>query len=123
MNRLPIFALSVAMLLMAGCSMFRSDNYKTTQVKAAQPLEVPPELTSPTMDDRYSIPDPKQSTSFSTYSQRPANTGTPAVAATATAATVLPKFENVKLERYGDQRWVVVRGEPERVWPVVREFW
>jgi outer membrane protein assembly factor BamC len=123
MNRLSIFAVSAVALAMAGCSMFKTDNYKSTQVKAAQPLEVPPELTSPTMDDRYSIPDPKQSTSYSAYSQKPANTGTPAVAAAPAAAAVLPKFENVKLDRYGDQRWLVVQGDPERVWPVVREFW
>jgi len=29
----------------------------------------------------------------------------------------------VKLDRYGDQRWLVVKGEPEKIWPVVREFW
>jgi outer membrane protein assembly factor BamC len=29
----------------------------------------------------------------------------------------------VRLERFGDQRWLVVKGEPEKVWPVVREFW
>jgi outer membrane protein assembly factor BamC len=36
---------------------------------------------------------------------------------------VLPKFDTVKLDRYGDQRWLVVKGEPEKIWPVVREFW
>jgi outer membrane protein assembly factor BamC len=44
-------------------------------------------------------------------------------AAAVAGASVLPRFENVKLERFGDQRWLVVRGEPEKVWPVVREFW
>jgi outer membrane protein assembly factor BamC len=105
-----------------GCSLFRKDDYKASQAKAAQPLEVPPELTSPTMDDRYSIPDPKASTSYSTYSQQPAVTGAP-VPAAAAAASVLPKFDTVKLDRYGDQRWLVVKGEPEKIWPVVREFW
>jgi outer membrane protein assembly factor BamC len=71
------------------------------------------------MDDRYSIPDPRAQTSYSAYSQR-----TPATAGAGPAATaVLPKLEGVKLERHGDQRWLVVKGEPQRVWPVVREFW
>src|SRR6478752_9520257 len=104
MNRHQILALSAAALVAAGCSMFKTDNYKSTQAKAAQPLEVPPELTSPTMDDRYSIPDPKASTSYSTYSQQPAVTGAP-VPAAAAAPPVLPKFDTVKLDRYGDQRW------------------
>jgi outer membrane protein assembly factor BamC len=36
---------------------------------------------------------------------------------------VLPKFDGVRLERYNDQRWLIVKGDPEKVWPVVREFW
>jgi outer membrane protein assembly factor BamC len=122
MNRNSLIALAAVLLVATGCSLFRKDDYKASQAKAAQPLEVPPELTSPTMDDRYSIPDPKASTSYSTYSQQPAVTGAPAPAAAA-AATVLPKFDTVKLDRYGDQRWLVVKGEPEKIWPVVREFW
>ncbi len=121
MNRNSLIALAAVLLVATGCSLFRKDDYKASQAKAAQPLEVPPELTSPTMDDRYSIPDPKASTSYSTYSQQPAVTGAPVPAAA--AASVLPKFDTVKLDRYGDQRWLVVKGEPEKIWPVVREFW
>ena len=108
-------------LVAAGCSLFRDKNadYKGAQARAAQPLEVPPELTAPTMDDRYSIPDPRAQTSYSTYSQK--NPG--ASPAAAAAPTVLPKFNDVRLERYGDQRWLIVKGDPEKVWPVVREFW
>jgi outer membrane protein assembly factor BamC len=123
MNRNSLLALAAVLLVATGCSWFRKDDYKATQAKAAQPLEVPPELTAPTMDDRYSIPDPKASTTYSTYNQRPANTGTPAAAPAAAATPVLPKFEAVKLERYNDQRWLVVSGDPEKIWPVVREFW
>jgi outer membrane protein assembly factor BamC len=122
MNRISLIALAAMLFVATGCSLFRKDDYKASQAKAAQPLEVPPELTSPTMDDRYSIPDPKASTSYSTYSQQPAVTGAP-VPAAAAAASVLPKFDTVKLDRYGDQRWLVVKGEPEKIWPVVREFW
>ena len=119
MNRFPFLAISAALLLAAGCSGFgkKSEEYKGAQARAAQPLEVPPELTAPTMDDRYSIPDPRAQTTYSAYSQKPTPSGAP------TTPTVLPKFEGVKLERAGDQRWLVVKGDPEKVWPVVREFW
>ena len=118
---LRILACCVMVVVAAGCSLFRdkSGDYKGAQARAAQPLEVPPELTAPTMDDRYSIPDPRAQTSYSTYSQK----NPTASPTTPTAATVLPKFESVRLERAGDQRWLVVKGEPEKVWPVVREFW
>ena len=124
MNRSTLLVLPAVLVLASGCSIldiFKSSDYKTTQARANRPLEVPPELTAPTMDDRYSIPDPRAQTTYSAYSQRPATTGTPAAAAATT--TVLPRFDNVKFERFGDQRWLVVKGEPEKVWPVVREFW
>jgi len=36
---------------------------------------------------------------------------------------VLPQVENVRLERLGSERWLVVQEPPDKVWPVVREFW
>ena len=129
MNRFSLPLLAVVLAAATGCSLLdainpfkKDEGYKSAQQRAPQPLEVPPELTSPTMDDRYSIPDPRASTTYSAYSQRPATAGTPAVA-TASGSAVLPRFENIKLERAGDQRWLVVQGDPEKIWPVVREFW
>jgi outer membrane protein assembly factor BamC len=31
--------------------------------------------------------------------------------------------KNARIERAGAQRWLVVQAPPERVWPVVKEFW
>jgi len=119
MNRFQLLAIPAVLALLAGCSGFgnKSEEYKGASARAAQPLEVPPELTAPTMDDRYSIPDPRAQTTYSAYSQKPAGASGPAL------PVVLPKFEGVKLDRFGDQRWLVVKGDPEKVWPVVREFW
>jgi Uncharacterized lipoprotein len=74
MNRLKLLAIPAALVLLAGCSPFgkKSEEYKGAQARAAAPLEVPPELTAPTMDDRYSIPDPRAQTAYSAYSQKPA---------------------------------------------------
>jgi len=112
--------LLVAALAACSGTGSKTTDYKSGQSKTAQPLEVPPELTSPTMDDRYSIPDPRQQTTYSSYSQKVA-TGTASEAPK--MPTVLPKFEGVRIERYNDQRWLIVKGDPEKVWPVVREFW
>jgi outer membrane protein assembly factor BamC len=117
-------ALAAAALALAGCSWFggnKSADYKGAQARPAQPLEVPPELTAPTMDDRYAIPDPRAQTTYSAYSKQPS--AGPALPAGVSANTVLPKVEGARLERYGDQRWLVVKGEPDKVWPVIREFW
>jgi outer membrane protein assembly factor BamC len=118
-----------ASLALAGCSIVdaitgsgKSKEYKGATARANQPLEVPPELSSPTMDDRFALPDPRDQTSYSAYAKQnaPGQAGVPGAAP---STQVLPKVEGVRLERGGDQRWLVVRGDPDRVWPVIREFW
>ena len=36
---------------------------------------------------------------------------------------MLPQPPGVRIERDGDRRWLVVDQPPEKVWPVVRDFW
>jgi outer membrane protein assembly factor BamC len=102
---------------LAGCStsMFDSSvDYKT----AAQlpPLEIPPDLTAPQRDGRFALPEQKSAT-LSGYQQERKEQGQPG------AAGVLPQVEGVRLERLGAERWLVVQDPPDKVWPVVREFW
>src|SRR5258706_9426216 len=125
LRHIPI--LFAVLWLSAGCSIFsifspKTPDYKGAQARAAQPLEVPPELSAPTMDDRYSVPDPRAQTTYSSYAKSTGPAAVPAAAPAGSALTMpaLPKFEGVRLERFGDQRWLVVKGEPEKVWPVVR---
>ena len=82
-------------------------------------LEVPPDLVRPSGDDRYAVPDitPKGQATFSAYNRE--RTATPSAANT----TVLPTQENVRVERSGNQRWLVVKGEPDQIWDVVKDFW
>ena len=77
-----------------------------------RPLEVPPDLTSISTDETYSVPG---GTTYSSYSQGQA-TQQP-------EEKLLPSAEGVRLERAGSQRWLVISAPPEKVWPVVREFW
>lgn len=105
----------------AGCSASgnKSIDYRSSTAKpSTQTLEVPPELTNPTVDDRFAVPDPKAQTTFSTYSrERSQGPAAPS------AAGVLPPVDGARMERGGDQRWLVVKASPDKVWPVVREFW
>ncbi|HKA40751.1 MAG TPA: outer membrane protein assembly factor BamC [Burkholderiales bacterium] len=84
------------------------------------PLEIPPDLTRPGTDDRYVVPDinTKSTATYSEYSRDRA--GKPR---TEVASGVLPPQENVRVEREGNQRWLVVKSRPDQVWPVVKEFW
>jgi outer membrane protein assembly factor BamC len=36
---------------------------------------------------------------------------------------VLPQVDHVRVERSGSERWLVVQEPPEKLWPLVRDFW
>jgi outer membrane protein assembly factor BamC len=82
---------------------------------------VPPDLTQPGRDDRYAVPDvsPKGSATFSAYSGERASQG----AHVTTGQEVLPKVDKMRIERAGSQRWLVVTGAPDKIWPGLKEFW
>jgi outer membrane protein assembly factor BamC len=83
-------------------------------------LEIPPDLTTPARDNRYIVPETgKSSATLSGYQAdraQQAKTGN-------LAAGVLPDVEKMHIERTGNQRWVVVAEPPEKLWPLVRDFW
>ncbi len=110
----PIILASLISLTMTGCESIpfldTTPDYKSAG--RSRPLEVPPDLTSISANDTYNVPG---STTYSSYSQQGE---TPAE-----KEKILPTPENVKLERAGSQRWLVVQAPPEKVWPVIREFW
>jgi len=109
-------------LAIAGCSWDSLFEGKGVEYKSATklpPLEVPPDLTKPGSDNRYAVPDlPTSSTAtYSQYNQE--RTGQVRSA----NAEVLPTSDMVRMERAGSERWLVVKGDPDKLWPVVREFW
>ncbi len=109
-----VLALLATLSLSACDSIPFIDN--TSEYKGAsrgKPLEVPPDLTSATTSDTYTVPG---GTTYSAYSQGQ-NGPQPE------EEKLLSSPEGVKLERAGSQRWLVVQAPPEKVWPVVREFW
>jgi outer membrane protein assembly factor BamC len=109
-------------LLLAGCGSSLLESKRIDYKSAGQvpPLEVPPDLTTPTRDDRYMVPDvsPKGTATYSAYSAERAGQG-----ATSTGQDVLPTPEKMRIERSGSQRWLVVGAPPDKVWPTVKDFW
>jgi len=108
---------------LAACSYLPSiDLSKKVDYKSANklpPLEVPPDLTRPTPDDRYTVPDinPRSTATYSEYSRERAGRKPGAV------SPVLPDQDSARIMRDGSQRWLVVKGEPAQIWPVVKDFW
>ncbi len=116
------FCLVLGAALLAGCSgsLFETKkiDYKSATARTT-PLEVPPDLTTPSRDERYTVPDvsPKGVATYSSYSAERSGVGPAGV------QEVLPQADKMRLERAGSQRWLVVTGDPEKLWPAVREFW
>jgi outer membrane protein assembly factor BamC len=120
--RLSVLAATVVGLsVLAGCGATKGPDYRSQgQNTKIRSLEVPPDLTSPIADDRFLVPDAK-ATTFSQYSRERA--GGSAQPVSSGGSGVLPKFENARIERQGEQRWLIVKGSPDRLWPVIKEFW
>lgn len=123
LGRPVLVVLLGASVVLGGCSVTETLNDATRidyrSAARKPPLDIPPDLVTPRGDDRFAIPDRGGAgTTFSEFSrgqaQRPA-VGTP--------AGVLVQPPGVRIERNGNQRWLVVETTPERVWPVLREFW
>jgi outer membrane protein assembly factor BamC len=89
--------------------------YKSS--KTAPPLEVPPDLSSSTLNDTMVVPSLAQgSATYSAYAN-----GTQV--ALAGVSGVLPRLNGVQVERAGSERWLIVDVPPGVVWPKVRNFW
>lgn len=116
--------LAACVALASGCSGTLSDelgrvgtdrqpSYKSS--RSAPPLEIPPDLSSSAIRDTLAIPGVG-----ATYSQHASGERR---AGTRSATGLLPEVENARIERSGDQRWLVISMTAEEAWPRLRDFW
>lgn len=118
-----LFCLTAGAML-AACGSFEIPSKKIDYKSSGKlpPLEIPPDLTRPSADDRFAVPDintSKGTATASAYNKDRA--GRPQVSSS--SAGVLPEGGDARVERSGTQRWLVVKGEPAQIWPVVKDFW
>jgi outer membrane protein assembly factor BamC len=121
MKRLSLLTLVVVMAAVAGCSSMIPESKKIDYKSAAKAptLEVPPDLTQLTRDDRFAVPDSggKGSATYSAYTAE----RTPETLAK--NSTVLPEIDKVRVERAGSERWLVVNMPADKLWDSVKDFW
>ncbi|MDH4325610.1 MAG: outer membrane protein assembly factor BamC [Betaproteobacteria bacterium] len=116
-------AAAAALALLAACSSTEGllDGASRIEYKSAQklpPLDVPPDLTAPARDDRYQVPDSaRAATTLSGYQAGRTQQARPGT------TSLLPSIDGMRVERAGDQRWLVVNEAPDKLWPVVKSFW
>jgi outer membrane protein assembly factor BamC len=91
------------------------------QSKTLDPLEIPPDLTGSTIDDTLLVPEfsPAGSATLSDY----AGERTTGQVTAAARETVLQQQPDIRVERDGQRRWLVVDEEPSVLWPRIKEFW
>ena len=117
---LALLPLALAFAL-AGCSSIENlmsgdkIDYRTSGNKT-NGLEVPPDLTQLARDTRYG--QQGGSVSASTF-QAPLPAGSVPV-----VQTVAPQaVGDIRIERAGNQRWLVTPLTPEQLWPQLQSFW
>ena len=122
MKRLTVAA-AVAIALVAGGCKTATDllEGKKVDYKSAgslPPLEIPPDLTTPSRDNRYAVPETGRSTAtLSGYQADRSQQARPG------STALLPNVDKMRIERAGTQRWLVVQEPPEKLWPLVKDFW
>ncbi len=107
----------MALSLLAGCAGLKDAmegervDYKSSGAKAPS-LDIPPDLTQLTRETRYVVPGTAVTASGYQLSQPAQNVPTAALA-----------VGDVRIERAGSQRWLVVNRPADNLWSPVRDFW
>ncbi len=108
----PASIATVALALaLSGCestNLTKRIDYKSTTTGPA--LELPPDLTTPRYDDRFSV-----STASGLAAQQ--------AGGKTREAEFLATAPNARVARAGNERWLVVKASPEQAWDVSRRFW
>lgn len=113
MNHTPKLALLGLTLALSACSVLQSDQVDYKSAGKAPSLEVPPDLSQLARDNRYAVPG--GAVTASGFQAGQANRAGAPMAQAAIA--------DVRIERIGNQRWLVVDRPPEKLWDDIKDFW
>ncbi len=107
-------------LSLTHCGIISNKGVDYKKSRTIPTLEVPPDLTSTSIEEELAIPN-ETSSNGATLSEYQAEQIIRPVATQTT--NVLPLSEIVKIKRDGNMRWLEVQASPEQVWSKVRDFW
>lgn len=112
MNNFSRLALISASLTLAGCSVLESGKIDYKSAGKGPSLEVPPDLTQLSRDTRYVVPGAAVTASSFQIGQ-----------VTQSVPTAATSIGDVRIERAGSQRWLVIDRPADKLWDPVRDFW
>jgi outer membrane protein assembly factor BamC len=111
-STLPL-ALCIAALGLGGCSILEGSKVDYKSASRPTKLEVPPDLTQLSKETRYAV----VNGAVSAAGSKPSNAGG------ASAAIAPLALGDIRIERNGNQRWLVVKRPPEALWGSLKDFW
>ena len=113
MNQLSRLALLTVSLTLGACTVLQGDKVDYKSAGKAPALDVPPDLTQLTRDNRYAVP----GTPVTASSFQLGQTTSQAV------PTAVASLGDVRIERSGNQRWLVINRPADQLWEPVKDFW
>ena len=111
----PVWRLALLALVagLGACAVLEGDKIDYKSAGKAPTLEVPPDLSQLSRENRYAVPG--GAVSANAFQAGAANApGIP---------TAVSSIGDVRMERAGTQRWLVVGRSPDQLWEPVRDFW
>ena len=114
MNQISKLTLVGLAVTLSACSMIETEKVNYRSTTKAPSLEVPPDLTQLSKDSRYAIVGGAVSAS-SLNAVKTVTTAAPVIAANT--------MGDIRVERSGNQRWLVVGRTPEKLWAPLKDFW
>ena len=100
-------------LALGACSVLETDRIDYKSAGKAPSLEIPPDLQQLSRENRYNVPGGVVTASG--Y-----QVGTASQSSVPTASATLG---DVRIERAGNQRWLVVNRPADQLWNSVKDFW
>ncbi len=101
-------------IALSACSIMQGDKIDYKSASKGQTLEVPPDLKQLSRDTRYAVPGGVVSANAMQANQADQTPGAQAAAR---------QLGDVRIERSGDERWLIVDRSADQLWDPVRDFW
>ena len=109
----PSATAAAVLLILSGCSVLEEDKVNYKSATQGPSLAVPPDLTQLRRDSRYALESTSATASGFANAQRTVRD----------SGTASNSLGDVRMERSGNQRWLVVNRPADKVWDTLREFW
>ncbi|MGJ7487464.1 outer membrane protein assembly factor BamC [Variovorax sp. LT2P21] len=113
MKNFSRFALLALIASLSACSVLEGDKIDYKSAGKAPTLEVPPDLSQLSRENRYAVP----GGAVSANSYQAGKADAPSI------PTAVATLGDVRMERAGNTRWIVINRPAEQLWEPVRDFW